>query len=528
MGLGVTTKWLSAVESTGWFDHVQVVLSTARIAANALDKEKLSVLVHCSDGWDRTSQVVTLAQLLLDPYFRTIEGFAALIEKDWLSFGHRFRHRVGHGMHDFWEKTERGPIFVLWMDCVHQLVYQFPTYFEFDDSLLLFVLEHLYSCRFGTFLHDSDRERHYDVPHVRECTPSIWTYILTHRKSFINPYYERDEGTPIWPSCLHSSLHFWSSYYLRYAKLDRTNPDHESVITGKHMHALLSLENSVEKNRRLQTSYKALLAKYKKQRLELQNLQIRCGLKPSAVDGEDEEDDVLEEAAHEDITTSTAVSPPQHCRAQGDDFLHLTLRASSMNDLSRMSKNISNIQNSSPTTAPPVTYLHSNHTSEYPIQPVRPKSRHSGKTAVESDDDTYEAYVIGQQVPPTNAPATPPNTLDTGGTPAAEDHTAEDAGYSSDCSSELERPASPLPYRSTKTPAPDAHPTAEEDAHHPWVMESGVGSPIIPTSAFQLSGSMSFDSLPNSSGSSGEPAARNESMHFTRNGPVGSTFWKRP
>ena len=34
-----------------------------------------SVVVHCSDGWDRTSQVTSLASLLLDPHYRTIEGF---------------------------------------------------------------------------------------------------------------------------------------------------------------------------------------------------------------------------------------------------------------------------------------------------------------------------------------------------------------------------------------------------------------------------------------------------------------------
>ena len=31
-----------------------------------------SVLVHCSDGWDRTAQICSIAQLLLDPYFRTM------------------------------------------------------------------------------------------------------------------------------------------------------------------------------------------------------------------------------------------------------------------------------------------------------------------------------------------------------------------------------------------------------------------------------------------------------------------------
>ena len=37
--------------------------------------EKRSVLVHCSDGWDRTAQTCSLAGILLDPYYRTIHGF---------------------------------------------------------------------------------------------------------------------------------------------------------------------------------------------------------------------------------------------------------------------------------------------------------------------------------------------------------------------------------------------------------------------------------------------------------------------
>lgn len=41
----------------------------------AIAEEGISVLVHCSDGWDRTSQVCSVAAVLLDPYYRTLRGF---------------------------------------------------------------------------------------------------------------------------------------------------------------------------------------------------------------------------------------------------------------------------------------------------------------------------------------------------------------------------------------------------------------------------------------------------------------------
>lgn len=44
----------------------------------AVAEEGVSVLVHCSDGWDRTAQVCTVASVLLDPYYRTLRGFMVL------------------------------------------------------------------------------------------------------------------------------------------------------------------------------------------------------------------------------------------------------------------------------------------------------------------------------------------------------------------------------------------------------------------------------------------------------------------
>lgn len=44
------------------------------MSPQAVADEGVSVLVHCSDGWDRTAQACSVASILLDPFYRTIKG----------------------------------------------------------------------------------------------------------------------------------------------------------------------------------------------------------------------------------------------------------------------------------------------------------------------------------------------------------------------------------------------------------------------------------------------------------------------
>lgn len=80
---------------SGWLKHITGLLDGAALIARQVGIQHSHVLIHCSDGWDRTSQLSALSQLMLDPYYRTIEGFIVLVEKDWLAFGHMFQHRSG-------------------------------------------------------------------------------------------------------------------------------------------------------------------------------------------------------------------------------------------------------------------------------------------------------------------------------------------------------------------------------------------------------------------------------------------------
>lgn len=83
------------LQKSGWLGHIAGLIDGSEKVARAVGLGGDHVLVHCSDGWDRTSQVAAIAEVMLDPYYRTFTGFMTLIQKDFLSFGHKFNHRHG-------------------------------------------------------------------------------------------------------------------------------------------------------------------------------------------------------------------------------------------------------------------------------------------------------------------------------------------------------------------------------------------------------------------------------------------------
>lgn len=195
-------QWGQLVEETKWLHHIRLILSSSWQAAFHVRYNRLPVVVHCSHGWDRTSQVCALSQLLLDSYYRTRVGFSCLIEKEFLALGHPFHTRCGHGegrLHTSLstvgsssgqgggDNGQISPIFIQFVDCVFQIVNQYPDYFEFNTKYLLLLSEHVYSCRFGTLLCDSERERE-TVASIRQRTPCLWEY-LDSFPDLINPYY---------------------------------------------------------------------------------------------------------------------------------------------------------------------------------------------------------------------------------------------------------------------------------------------------------------------------------------------------
>ncbi|XP_052199735.1 phosphatidylinositol-3-phosphatase myotubularin-1-like isoform X2 [Diospyros lotus] len=252
---------VSTLGDSGWLIHIQSILAGSAWIAARVDLESASVLVHCSDGWDRTTQLVSLASLLLDPYYRTLNGFQALVEKDWLAFGHPFSDRLGmpaisgsgnmayelprqfstgslpspsmrQASGSFTAQTQSSshaqtsnncsPIFLQWVDCVSQLLRMYPFAFEFSSVFLVDFLDCVLSCRFGNFFCNSEKERQQSsIPDTCGC---LWMYLADLRalegKAHVhyNPFYDPSKHTgPLLPPAAALAPTLWPEFHLRWA-----------------------------------------------------------------------------------------------------------------------------------------------------------------------------------------------------------------------------------------------------------------------------------------------------------------------
>ncbi|OXB58773.1 hypothetical protein ASZ78_000324 [Callipepla squamata] len=206
-GLSVN-DFLSGLENSGWLRHIKAVLDAA----------------------------VFLVKVL--------------IEKDWISFGHKFSDRCCQLDGD---PKEISPVFTQFLEAVWNLTEQFPQAFEYNEAFLLQIHEHVHSCQFGNFLGNCQKER--EELKLKEKTYSLWPFLLDEQKKYRNPLYNPSFSpnlTLLEPNTVAFNFKFWRNMYHQF---DRSMHPRQSVYD--------LIMNMSEQNKQLEEDIKQLEAKLK-------------------------------------------------------------------------------------------------------------------------------------------------------------------------------------------------------------------------------------------------------------------------
>uniref|UniRef100_A0A0N5B9K2 Myotubularin phosphatase domain-containing protein n=1 Tax=Strongyloides papillosus TaxID=174720 RepID=A0A0N5B9K2_STREA len=185
-------NFFQQLQATNWLNYIGSLIASGVVCAESLLDNARHVLVHCSDGWDRTTQIVCLTKIIVDPYYRTMKGFEYLIRREWIEFGHKFSDRNGtlNG-----NGNERSPVFLQFLDCVYQLTVQFPCKFEFNEYYLIKLVHHSCSGLFADFLFNNLEEAivfrdNFYIESDNNVLLSIWNYFDIKKDEFKNFFYE--------------------------------------------------------------------------------------------------------------------------------------------------------------------------------------------------------------------------------------------------------------------------------------------------------------------------------------------------
>uniref|UniRef100_A0A8C6TF69 Myotubularin related protein 10 n=1 Tax=Neogobius melanostomus TaxID=47308 RepID=A0A8C6TF69_9GOBI len=149
-------RWFSCIENSRWLEYVRAFLKQSAEIVFLMEVKSVSVVITEEEDRDLNCAVSSLVQLMLDPHYRSLSGFQSLVQKEWVMAGHRFLDRCNHLKRN---DKEECPLFLLFLDCVWQMINQYPAAFEFTETYLTVLSDSMWIPVHGTFLFNSCLQR---------------------------------------------------------------------------------------------------------------------------------------------------------------------------------------------------------------------------------------------------------------------------------------------------------------------------------------------------------------------------------
>jgi len=209
-----------------WVPLIEKYLNYANTIVTKIADGQAVMISSGGPEYETDYTLSSLVQIMVDPFYRTMEGFCVLLGKDWVSYGFPFLDETIN-----WAE----PVLFHFIHCVWTLLQQNPQEFEFNQEFLAFVLDSFISSQFSTFLHNSEKE----ALEVGEVQRSLFLYVLhkDHRLVFENPLYSPGTSGKE-PRYGNHDIRLWTSYILR----------NDVSILSHEQHFVNSIESKITDN----------------------------------------------------------------------------------------------------------------------------------------------------------------------------------------------------------------------------------------------------------------------------------------
>ncbi|KAM8961599.1 myotubularin-related protein 12 isoform 2-T2 [Pelodytes ibericus] len=257
-------KWFSLLDTCNWLEIIRQCLKKAIDVIENLETQ--NVVLKEDNGSDFCCVISSLVQIMMDPYYRTQHGFQSLIQKEWVMGGHCFLDRCNH----LRRNENEAPVFLLFLDCVWQLVQQYPLAFEFSETYLTVLSDSINIPIFSTFFFNSpyqkDEHRWVEDGRAKQREPlrfySVWDWTVQFELkalSFLNNplYVEKSKQEKNLRKALRSKHQRQLSLPLTQSRTpnkkgffrDETGPFIKNLL-GKRFSKLISSSDEVPSNYR--------------------------------------------------------------------------------------------------------------------------------------------------------------------------------------------------------------------------------------------------------------------------------------
>lgn len=233
---------------SGWINFLQLIQIGVKNIVEIMQKGEF-VMVNCSCGWDRTPQLVSLTKIVMNPYYRTFEGFKILVNVEWISFGHRFNHRLIKDKND---DNELSPVFIQFLDALRVIISQNLDCFEYNDQFQKDLGDAYIDGRFSRFIHDSAKDIKNNNKEYQLL--NMWVWMSLQKKYHHNPFYEQQvsEMRKILSFDVHAyCIDIWSDFHrgdikycLKYSTWDKKQ--HEKKMSNQLLNRKLQNLDSEE------------------------------------------------------------------------------------------------------------------------------------------------------------------------------------------------------------------------------------------------------------------------------------------